>query len=261
VQVRQKEYDAALAEAKRAELLIDNKAISEKAFEAIMAVLAKAEASLNAARAKYNLFTGTYNDSVPDFLSTFSLVAPLSGVIQDLSVTYQQIVSSSAPLFDISPVRYFWIKVPVYSGTTEDLDRDADVSVSTMGTGQERTLYTASPVKGPLTGDVTTATSYLYYVIKNDFGTLRNGQKVSVTLNMKSEQESIEVPYSAIVYDMYGGTWLYIKAGAQIYVRQRVELDHITGDKAILNKGIKPGDEVVFKGSAELFGTEFGGVK
>jgi hypothetical protein len=66
------------------------------------------------------------------------------------------------------------------------------------------------------------------------------------------------VPYSSIIYDIQGGTWVYVKSVPLVYIRTRVDLDHVSDSLAILTRGISPGDDVVCAGAAELFGTEFG---
>ena len=65
------------------------------------------------------------------------------------------------------------------------------------------------------------------------------------------------VPYSAVVYDSDGGTWVYISPAALPFVRHRVIVDRIAGADAVLTRGPPAGTTVVTLGAAELFGTEF----
>jgi len=66
------------------------------------------------------------------------------------------------------------------------------------------------------------------------------------------------VPYSSILYDMYGSAWVYQNTEPQVYVRRRVELNYVLDELAILTRGPAVGARVVSAGAAELFGTEFG---
>lgn len=68
----------------------------------------------------------------------------------------------------------------------------------------------------------------------------------------------IVVPYSSLIYDPDGKTWIYVDAGQpRTFIRHPVEVDYIEGGIAILNQG-PPVDTVVASvGVAELYGTEF----
>jgi cobalt-zinc-cadmium efflux system membrane fusion protein len=227
-------------------------------FESTRANFVKAEASLKAATGRLSLYQGSDIDAASQNLSTITLESPVTGIIQNINVTPGQIVTSSSLLFEVSPFNLFWIRVPVYSGDLASIDTGQKAYISTMGNRSESALLPADPIRGPLLSNASTASSYLYYEINNRNGELRNGQKVSVTLSMKSTGNSLVVPYSSIVYDIQGGTWVYIKSEPLVYTRVRVDLDHVSDDLAVLTRGLSPGDEVVYAGAAELFGTEFG---
>jgi hypothetical protein len=65
------------------------------------------------------------------------------------------------------------------------------------------------------------------------------------------------VPYSALLYDLRGDTWTYVRSAPLTFIRQPVVLDYIDGDTAVLVDGPAAGSEVVNVGATELFGTEF----
>ena len=66
------------------------------------------------------------------------------------------------------------------------------------------------------------------------------------------------VPYSALLYDAKGDTWVYTNPAPLTYMRERVTVDYIEGDQAVLTDGPPEGTPVVTVGAAELYGTEFG---
>jgi hypothetical protein len=66
------------------------------------------------------------------------------------------------------------------------------------------------------------------------------------------------VPYSAVLYDAKGDTWVYTNPAPLTYVRERVTVDVIQGDQAVLTDGPPEGTPVVTVGAAELYGTETG---
>lgn len=66
------------------------------------------------------------------------------------------------------------------------------------------------------------------------------------------------VPYSALLYDPNGNTWVYKLSEPLTFVRHQVGVDHIEGDMAVLSDGPATGTSVVTVGAAELYGAELG---
>jgi hypothetical protein len=65
------------------------------------------------------------------------------------------------------------------------------------------------------------------------------------------------VPYSALLYDDKGATWVYTRVKPLVFVRARVDVTLSAGRRVILSKGPALGTKVATLGAAELFGTEF----
>jgi hypothetical protein len=66
------------------------------------------------------------------------------------------------------------------------------------------------------------------------------------------------VPYSSLIYDPQGQTWIYTSPKPRTFIRHKVEVDYIEGDIAVLNEGPPTGTVVASVGVAELYGSEFG---
>jgi hypothetical protein len=66
------------------------------------------------------------------------------------------------------------------------------------------------------------------------------------------------VPYSAVLYSPTGETWVYVSPKPLSFVRHKIVVDHIDGDRAFLSSGPEPGTKVATVGVAELFGAESG---
>jgi multidrug efflux pump subunit AcrA (membrane-fusion protein) len=148
--------------------------------------------------------------------------------------------------------------VPVYVGDLNKIDLQEDATVIPLGENHSSSFVHASPVKGPPLSDASSASADLFFEIPNSERLFRIGQKVRLSLLKKTPEESLVIPWSAILYDMNGGTWVYVKVSPQVYSRRRVELRHIVDELAVLARGIKAGEEVVIAGAVEIFGTEFG---
>jgi hypothetical protein len=66
------------------------------------------------------------------------------------------------------------------------------------------------------------------------------------------------VPYSSLIYDPKGRTWIYTSPQARTFVRQQVEVDTIDGDWVLLIDGPPVGTEIASVGVAEIYGAETG---
>ena len=66
------------------------------------------------------------------------------------------------------------------------------------------------------------------------------------------------VPYSAIIYDPQGQTWVYTNPQPRTFIRHKISVDFIMDDMVILVDGPPVGTPIASVGVAELYGTEFG---
>ncbi|MBP1660971.1 MAG: HlyD family secretion protein [Candidatus Aminicenantes bacterium] len=250
--VKEAQLDAAAAKARRAAELLPEKAASERSVEESRAELAAAEAAAKAARARWHLV---------DDLATLALVSSFDGVIERLEVAAGQIVPAGTLLFEVADFDPVWIRVPVYVGDLGSVDPKATAAVQVFGRSGESEGIQASPVPGPPLSDARSASSDLFYQLPNRDGGFRLGQKVRVNLVLRDKADALAVPGSAVLYDMQGGTWVYVRTAPTVFVRRRVELHYAAGGLVVLGRGLDAGEEVVTAGAAELFGTEFGAGK
>lgn len=68
----------------------------------------------------------------------------------------------------------------------------------------------------------------------------------------------LQVPYSALLYDPAGTTWVYISPQQLVFHRQKVVVDAISQAQVKLTEGPAAGVQVVTVGAAELYGAENG---
>jgi hypothetical protein len=100
----------------------------------------------------------------------------------------------------------------------------------------------------------------LYYVVDRTKTGLVTGQRVFVEVAFSGDRtHQIAIPYAALIYDVHGGTWVYVKEpNALSFYRESVTVDYIKGDLAYLTESPPVGTEVVTVGGAELYGAETG---
>jgi multidrug efflux pump subunit AcrA (membrane-fusion protein) len=172
-----------------------------------------------------------------------------------------QPVPAGAILFDVAEMDPIWVKVPVYVGDLERLAADKPAGVGGLADAPGTPMRTGRPVDAPAMGDPLAYTVFVYYEVDNKDRKLRPGQRVGVTLPLAGDEESLVIPYSALIRDALGGTWVYENVSPHVYIRRRVFVDRVVGDMAALTSGLKPGAKVVTVAAAELYGAEFGGQK
>lgn len=252
------EAELALAtqRAGRLERLLSDGAASARAVEEARAQQKVAAATATAARSRAKEIgaspagTGT---AIP-------VRAPISGIVQSVSVASGQAVAASAPLFEVVQTDGLWVRVPLFVGDRSGLDASKPVSIEGLG-GAGGPVLNATPVAGPATSDPAAATSDLFYALQSGAGLVRPGDRVSVRLPLSGAEHALVVPTAAVLYDLNGGTWVYEATGDTTFVRRRIEIRSTAGDKTLVARGIEAGKKVVTSGAAELFGTEFGAGK
>jgi hypothetical protein len=92
-------------------------------------------------------------------------------------------------------------------------------------------------------------------VIEERAAAERLGLETSV---LQQAQGTLVMPYAALHYGSDGGTWAYVKEEPLRFVRERVRVRGIEGNRVLLSDGPRPGTEVVTVGVPELWGIETG---
>lgn len=183
--------------------------------------------------------------------------APRDGMIRQVLAAPGQVVTAGTPLVEIADLQALWLKVPVYAGEAGSVHQQSPASVATLS-GQP--LGQALPISAPPSADLLSATVDFYYQLPAN-STAKPGEKLTVTLPGRQSRQWLHVPWSAVVFDINGGAWIYEKAAEHRYVRRRVSLDHTANNVAFLASGPAAGTQIVIDGVAELWGTEFGAGK
>ena len=84
-------------------------------------------------------------------------------------------------------------------------------------------------------------------------------QKAADRIGMQTVPVSGKVvPYSAVIYDIEGRTWIYTNPAPLTFVRAPIVIDRIEGDQAFLSQGLETDDPIVTVGVAEIYGAETG---
>ncbi len=251
VAVAKARVDAARLRADRLAVLARDGASSQRAAEEAATELEVATADLGAAAAR------TQRVRQNPFSSDVSLPlrAPDAGTVLRLAASPGQIVAAGAPLVEIARVDRAWLRVAVYAGDLDSIDRKHAATVRGLGSKEARA---ATQVEAPALADPLSTTVELVYAVENADAAFLPGQRVLATLQMSGTTSGLVVPLASVLYDVHGGAWVYTTTAPQVFTRHRIEIRDVIGDLAILDRGPAPGAVVVTTGVSELYGSEFG---
>jgi RND family efflux transporter MFP subunit len=253
LQLAQARIEAAQSRSQRAEQLLRDGAGSQRNLEEARLELAQAEAAEKGAREQLTYLSKTPFDSAQGM----TIEAPESGMVVKIHVSAGQVVPAGTTMMDIARVDPVWIRVPVYVGEMRELSASRSVMVHAIGQTPGSGGRTAHRVTGVPSANAAAATADLFYEIENSPLMFRPGEKVGVSFG-REQSEALAIPWSAVIHDINGGTWIYENPSPQTYNRRRVEILYVRDGFAAVGRGVSAGTNVVKTGAAELFGTEFG---
>lgn len=245
----------------RAKQLLAEDAGSKRGADEAQAAFEVAQKTLEAARARRDVLEKALQGSDTASATSLAIESPTDGIVRNVHVAAGQPVAAGAPLFDVANQDALWVRVPVYVGELNDLAAERPAAISRLGALPTEQPTTAKPIAAPPSATAATASRDLYYEIENTAGGWVPGQRVSVVIPAKSADESLVIPWSAVVHDVNGGAWVYETLAPHKYARRRVEVRNVTGTDAVLASGPHPGSVIVTQGVAELFGKEMGFAK
>ena len=253
------QVEAATIALDRAKRLLADKAGSARDVDDALARLDIATKGLEAAQARKTLLDKLTLEAREGTIENIPVHAPRDGMLRTVSSSVGQTVSVAAPLFEVVDLKTLWVRVPVYPGQRDDFVTTSNVLVRALGNSS--TEVSVKPVSAPPSADPLAATVDLFYELPNPDGHFRPGERVEVVLPVNGETEALVVPRAAVLRDIHGVAWVYVKSAEHTFERHRVEVHFTTKELSVLSHGPAAGTPVVVDGTAELFGTEFGAGK
>ncbi|MEQ8273888.1 MAG: HlyD family efflux transporter periplasmic adaptor subunit [Deltaproteobacteria bacterium] len=241
--------DMAEKRAVRMKTLLKEGAVDVAALEQAQTEHDVAKAELEAA--KKRVARAARNPMAADV--SLSLRAPHAGVLMSSDVANGQAVTQGSVLFEVVAADALWVQVPVFVGALTKIDEDAKATVRVLGTDVRRS---ATRIKRPPVAGAGSAVAVFYAL--DDTDGLSPGLRATVELPLHDAGERLVAPWSSIVWDENGGTWVYARTAELTYTRKRVQVARIVGEHAVLDAGPDVGTEVATAGVMELYGTETG---
>jgi cobalt-zinc-cadmium efflux system membrane fusion protein len=244
----------------RAKRVLKEGAGSQRQVDEAQAAFDVATRTLDAATARRSTLSkalgegGTNSTPIP-------ITAPEDGILRTVIALPGQTVPLGAALFEVVDLSTVWLRVPLPVGDLDNIERNEPARVGKLSSTPGDNLTLAKPVLAPPSGNLLNSTVDTYYELPNTNGLLIPGQRLGVTVPLTDAKTSLTLPWSAVVFDVHGGTWVYEKVGPQRYARRRIVVQYTIGTDAVLQSGPSAGATIVTKGVQQLFGVETGFVK
>lgn len=186
-----------------------------------------------------------------------SVAAPFAGRIAALHAVVGQHVAAGAPLATIVADDVLRVRVAVPDGDFTALPGAASALLVDPLRPDAPCVPLVRAVE-PVGGRAADGATLLAFDVPNPAAALPVGGRAIVRLGREGTAAALFVPRAAVLYDVHGGASVFIAAGAHTFVRRRVEIADVAGDRLVVARGLKAGESVVTAGAAELWGSAFG---
>jgi RND family efflux transporter MFP subunit len=220
-----------------------------------------ASRTLDAAAARHGILKRVLGDAEAGSSTPIEIDVPEDGILRTISALPGQTVPIGAALFEEMDISTVWVRVPLPVGDLDAIEKDEPVQVGRLSASAGTRLETAQPAQAPPSANPGAATIDLFYELANASGKLIPGQRLGVTIALADPRRALTCPWSGVVIDIHGGTWVYEQVDPRRYVRRRVIVAYTVGDDAVLATGPPAGTKIAATGAQELFGAETGFVK
>ena len=178
--------EAAETELRRATQLFQDKAGSRQTVDDAEAAHSLARKRLEAAQARTGYLSKVKPDADSGQLQRQAIAAPVSGMITKLEAAIGETVVAGTMLFEVDCADRVWIRVPVYVGQWQEVDDGGEALMRQFGQPPEVPPTPIRPAPAPPAADAIAATMDLMYAADNPGGALRLGQKVEVSVPLRS---------------------------------------------------------------------------
>lgn len=227
----------ATADEKRHAMLLEQRAVSRKDYDAAKAALDSAVALEQAARAELNLANHA--------LDYAALLADRDGVVVSTLGEPGQVVAAGEIVVYLANSRQREARVHLPEGFRPPLNSMAEVA---LYGAREKRSYPAKLRELSDSADTATRTYEARYVLEGDAATAPLGSTVTVTPDGESEGDS-SVPLGAVIDRGQGpGVWAFNEEASTVNFRS-VKLLRLEQEDAVIGAGLDAGLRVVAMGA------------
>jgi cobalt-zinc-cadmium efflux system membrane fusion protein len=212
--------------------------------------IASTRAALTAARRRLLILGLSAADvnslaNKPDFVATFSLTSPISGIVVERNATIGATVGTDANVFKIVDISSVWIDANVFEKDVARVKLGQQVNVTV--TAFPETVFTGKVILISTVVDPDTRSVKVRTEVSNRDAKLKPDMFANVEIITDVNRTSISIPQTALLND--GGQSVVFVAAGNDYEKRTVTTGIRSGDRIEITGGLKSGDKVVIKGN------------
>ncbi len=231
---------------KRIELLVKKKISPQRALEKAQADYSRAQAGAKAAHARL-LAIGVRQKQIDAWDAgrtdqpRLRMYAPISGVVTQHFIKLGQAINEYEEMMTIIDLDKIMIKG--YASPEEGMViQPEDSVIITLKDYPNRelvsTVRSINPALDPINKSIT-----VNIIAQTPQQWPKPGQNVRLQIKVQTAEPVVSVPLAAVEYEGDQPT-VFVKAGQNAYEKRFIRIRKITSDAAILESGLKPGEQV-----------------
>lgn len=190
----------------------------------------------------------------------FPLLAPVTGIIDQINATSGQQVESGAELLNIVNLSTVLLEAQVFEKDLPIVRDSTRASFTSAALAGE--VYTIGTPDGDgrlvsigQTVNEQTRTVPVIYEVKNPLNRLRDGNFIEITIDTSGNRQVLAVPKSAVVREQ-GEAFVFVFDGGETFERRPVALGAEGADFYEIVSGLEKGERVVIEGIYQLRTTQ-----
>ncbi|WP_282243551.1 efflux RND transporter periplasmic adaptor subunit [Stenotrophomonas sp. PS02300] len=173
-------------------------------------------------------------------LTTYTVSAPISGVVLARQAQVGGVAGEGTPLFEIGDLSTLWVDLHIFGNDTQHITAGVPVTVSRMTDG----VTQATTLERVLPGTATASQSTVARAtLRNDDGLWRPGAAVKARIVVATRPAAQVVPLSAL-QTMDGKDVVFVRTG-ETYTARPVRLGARDANQVEVLEGLTLGDDVV----------------
>ncbi len=177
-------------------------------------------------------------------LTTYSVRAPIGGVVLSRQAQVGGVAGEGTPLFEIGDLSSLWVDLHIFGRDTQHITAGVPVTVSRMTDGVRQATTLERVLPGTATASQSTVARA---IVRNDDGQWRPGAAVKARIVVASTPAALVVPLSAL-QTMEGREVVFVRDG-ESYAARAVTLGARDAVQVEVLSGLRAGEQVVVEQS------------
>ncbi|MDR6092801.1 efflux RND transporter periplasmic adaptor subunit [Stenotrophomonas sp. SORGH_AS_0321] len=177
-------------------------------------------------------------------LTTYSIAAPISGVVLSRQVQLGAVAAEGQVLFDIGDLSQLWVDLHIFGADTQHITAGVPVTITRMTDGITQTATLERVLPGTATASQSTVARA---TIDNADGLWRPGAAVRARIVVASTPAPLAVPLTAL-QSLEGKDVVFVREG-DTYQARVVQLGARDARQVAVTAGLQAGEQVVVEQS------------